>query len=239
MGANKSIVNNFLFPASKSSYTPEQFSNHLAWLPQDGTEEPAVVLLLPYPHARYTILYMHGNGEDLGLIHAFVENLQNRFQVSFCLVEYPGEILEIAPFSRALNHQMHDFVILITWTGYGVAPGSPSEESVNRSVETAFLFLTQTLRIPEDTIVLMGRSIGTGPAIACAARHLNVAGMIVMSGFTSISAMVDKVAGGFVNMFVANRFPSIETIGKVKCPVLFLHGKSDEIIPYTHSGELS
>ncbi len=90
MGQEVSVVNNFLFPATKSSYTVEQFQHHLAWLPLGGEFDPAVVLLLPYPHARYTILYMHGNGEDLGLIHAFVEVLQSRFQVSICCVEYPG-----------------------------------------------------------------------------------------------------------------------------------------------------
>jgi pimeloyl-ACP methyl ester carboxylesterase len=209
MGQEVSVVNNFLFPATNSSYTAEQFAHHLAWLPVEGTPDPAVVLLLPYPHARYTILYMHGNGEDLGLIHAFIEVLQSRFQVSFCCVEYPG---------------------------YGVADGSANELSVNRVVETAFQFLTKTLKIPEETIVIMGRSIGTGPSIACAVRHSNVAGLICMSAFSSISDMVDKVAGNFVSIFVSNRFDSIGIISKVKCPVLFLHGKADEIIPYTHSG---
>ena len=133
----------------------------------------------------------------------------SRFQVSFCCVEYPG---------------------------YGVAAGSANEKSVNRVVETAYRFLTHTLGIREDTIVIMGRSIGTGPSIACAVRHPDVAGLICMSAFTSISDMVDKVAGAFVNAFVSNRFDSIGIIAQVKCPVLFLHGKADEIIPYTHSG---
>jgi pimeloyl-ACP methyl ester carboxylesterase len=84
----------------------------------------------------------------------------------------------------------------------------------------------------------MGRSIGTGPAIACSVRHPDVAGLIVMSAFTSISDMVDKVAGNFVGIFVSNRFPSIDIIGQVRCPVLFLHGKADEIIPHTHSERL-
>jgi hypothetical protein len=50
--------------------------------------------------------------------------------------------------------------------------------------------------------------------------------------------MVDKVAGNFVGIFVSNRFPSIDIIGQVRCPVLFLHGKADEIIPHTHSERL-
>lgn len=74
--------------------------------------------------------------------------------------------------------------------GYGVASGTANEASVNRCVEAAFTFLTRSLKIPEDTIVVMGRSIGTGPAIACSVRHPDVAGLIVMSAFTSISGTV-------------------------------------------------
>jgi len=49
---------------------------------------------------------------------------------------------------------------------------------------------------------------------------------------------VKGVVGNLGKFFVAERFKNIDEIAKIKCPVLFIHGMLDKLIPKEHSAEL-
>ena len=59
-----------------------------------------------------------------------------------------------------------------------------------------------------------------------------------MSAYLSIKAVVIHLVGRILAWAVAERFRNIDNIQKVKCPVFFLHGKMDDLIPCDHSKEL-
>ena len=59
-----------------------------------------------------------------------------------------------------------------------------------------------------------------------------------MSAYISIKAVVTHLVGKMLAWAVAERFRNIENIKNVNCPVFFLHGKMDELIPCEHSKEL-
>lgn len=63
-----------------------------------------------------------------------------------------------------------------------------------------------------------------------------------MSPYTSIKDVAKSLFGklGFlVTPLVYERFRNIDAIKEAKCPVFFLHGMKDKLIPHTHTLELN
>lgn len=86
---------------------------------------------------------------------------------------------------------------------------------------------------PED-IIVMGRSIGSGPATAMASMH--ACGMLILiSGFTSLKSVVKYNFGSIAASLFSQRFDNEHRIAGVKCPCLFIHGKNDKLIPFNES----
>ncbi len=42
-----------------------------------------------------------------------------------------------------------------------------------------------------------------------------------------------------MSMIIKDRFPNLSRMDKIKCPVLFIHGQKDDIVPFQHSIDLS
>ena len=118
------------------------------------------------------------------------------------------------------------------YRGYGTSEGKPSEKNAYKDIDTAYNYLTQELNIPPQQIIPFGRSVGGGSAIDLAARK-PVAGLITESTFTSIF----KVKVPF-KILPFDKFPNLQKIKRIKCPVLIMHGKLDEVVPFYHSEQL-
>ena len=91
--------------------------------------------------------------------------------------------------------------------------------------------MVSNLNIKEKYIVLFGRSLGSGPAVHLA-RKYNPSGLVLMSPFCSIKEAAKKFVGKFFTILVKERFNNKEKIAETKCPLLVMHGKLDEVIPY-------
>jgi hypothetical protein len=81
------------------------------------------------------------------------------------------------------------------------------------------------MKIPESSIILFGRSIGSGPATLLASKRKPCA-LLLMSPFTSIKDVAKNILGymAFLSGVVYERFKNLENIKNVRCPVFFLHG---------------
>lgn len=123
--------------------------------------EQISALYLPNPQAQYTLLYIHGNAEDLGDIRFFLEQL----------------------------HRWGFSVFAYDYRGYGTSDGRPSERHAYEEADAAYRYLTQQLQIPTENIIVYGRSVGSGSATALAQRY-PVGGLILKSAFTSIFRVV-------------------------------------------------
>ncbi len=155
------------------------------------------------PNAEYTILFSHGNAEDIGTATPFLRELQN------------------AGFS----------VLAYDYRGYGTSEGKPSEENSYQDSETAYNYLINKLKISPDKIIIHGRSLGGAVSIDLASRKI-CGGLIVESSFVSAFRVLTKY-----KIFPFDKFNNLNKIKQVKCPVLFIHGKQDGIIPFWH-GEM-
>jgi fermentation-respiration switch protein FrsA (DUF1100 family) len=106
----------------------------------DGVTISAIYL--PNPSAKYTILFSHGNAEDLGDVRTDLLSLQ---QLGFVVLGYD-------------------------YHGYGTSQGTPSEPNCYRDIDAAYEYLTVTLKTPPERILVFGRSVGGGPSVDLAAR---------------------------------------------------------------------
>jgi fermentation-respiration switch protein FrsA (DUF1100 family) len=194
------LSDRMIFQPQNSSYkdTPD----FLKLTSADGTRITAVYL--PNPAATYTLLFSHGNAEDIG------DNLQFFLQ------------LRAAGFA----------VFAYDYHGYGTSGGTPSEKAIYADVDAAYEYLTSALKVPPERIISFGRSVGTGAAVDLAARK-PVAGLIVQSGFTTAFRVLTKVP-----LVPFDKFRNIDKIQRVRCPILFMHGRADEVIPFSHGLQL-
>jgi hypothetical protein len=101
--------------------------------------------------------------------------------------------------------------------------------------QTAYDWLKTEKRLSPENIILFGRSLG-GTVAAHLAGNAKAAGLIVESSFTSYADIAQKFYPYImVRPFVKYSFDTLEYIKKVKCPILFVHSRSDEMIPFEFS----
>jgi len=159
---------------------------------------------LPNPAARFTLLVSHGNAEDLGDDRYWLQDLR---KLGFSVLAYDYE-------------------------GYGISEGQPSEHAAYEDEVAAYDYLTGTLKIPPDRIVIFGRSVGTGPATYIAARR-PAAALILQSPFVSAFRVLTRIP-----LLPFDKFPNVENIRQVHCPVLILHSRGDTVIGFWHGKKL-
>ena len=116
---------------------------------------------LPNYRSAFTILYIHGNAEDLGDIRPTLDRLH----------------------SWGFNVFAYDY------RGYGTSDGNPSENNAYQDANSAYTYLTQQLKIPSQQIIIYGRSVGGGSATELATRY-STAGLVLESTFTSAFRVV-------------------------------------------------
>lgn len=108
------------------------------------------------PSAKHTMLYLHGNYEELGGLGEYIP--------TFVAAGYS--------------------VLAIDYRGYGRSGGSPSETNLYADTRLAYDYLRTKLGLPADRIVLFGYSLGSGPAVELA-LHQPVAGLVLQGAFVS------------------------------------------------------
>jgi fermentation-respiration switch protein FrsA (DUF1100 family) len=139
-----------------------------------------------------------------------------------------GYVLPLLPELRDLGFG----VLAYDYRGYGLSEGRPSEPNVYADIDAAYDYLTQNLRIAPERIILYGRSLGAGAAVDLAARRF-VGGLILESPFLTAFRVMTQIP-----VFPVDKFRNVDKIGRVRCPVLVMHGEADEIVPLWHGRRL-
>ncbi|MFN3657516.1 MAG: alpha/beta hydrolase [Pseudolabrys sp.] len=145
----------------------------------------------------------------------------------------------------ALNLRAHRFsrltadgtgLLALSYRGYGGSTGRPSESGLILDAQAAYDFAAA--RYQPERIVLWGESLGTAVAIALAIER-KVAGLILDAPFTS-AADIGAAAYPFapVRWLIKDPFRSDARIGRVRAPLLFLHGGRDNIVPIAYGERL-
>ena len=134
--------------------------------------------------------------------------------------------------SIAIFNRLGLDVLIIDYRGYGQSTGKPSEKGVYADAEAAWDHLVSHRDIDPSLVIVFGRSLGGAVAAQLASRHAP-GGLILESVFTSGADMAAKLYPFLPARWVTRlEFPVIERIRHVDSPVLVIHSRDDEIIPF-------
>lgn len=129
-------------------------------------------------------------------------------------------------------------VLGLEYRGYGKSGGKPTEQGFYADARAAINFLKD--KVSEDSIIVFGRSIGTGVAVQMATEY-KVGGVILLSPYTSISDVASDIYW-FLPIkqlsLVKDKFDSLAKIKKVHAPLLVIHGEKDRLIPISYGKTL-
>lgn len=185
--------------------TPASYTDTAEYLKLTASDGNRITArYLANPKAEFTLLVSHGNAQDLGDAREWLQTLHD---AGFKVFAYDYE-------------------------GYGTSEGYPSEARTNDDERTALTYLVRELKTPTSRIILLGQSLGSGPAVHLAARE-PVAGLILQSAFTSTFRVLTRVP-----IFPFDKFANYHEIGRVRCPVLIIHGTADRVVALWHGKEL-
>jgi pimeloyl-ACP methyl ester carboxylesterase len=144
------------------------------------------VLTISQAHAPWILVYLHGNNEDLGQTYkAVLKNMSIAF--------------------AGLCH-----IIALEYPGFGIAEGVASETAI--SITSIRVLERIVQHWPTRHILVVGRSIGTEPAVVLAQRFSNLGGLVLISP----SCHTSKLTKCF------------ETISRINVPTLVIHGPDDD-----------
>jgi fermentation-respiration switch protein FrsA (DUF1100 family) len=143
-----------------------------------------------------------------------------------------------APLARRLA-QLGVAVLMVDYRGYGGNPGSPTEDGLLKDARAARRWLARRAApAPPTRVCYFGESLGTGVAVALAAEDQPDA-VILRSPYTSLADVgSDHFPFLPVRWLLRDRYPSIDRIGRLDCPVLIIAAERDTVVPATLSREL-
>jgi hypothetical protein len=128
-------------------------------------------------------------------------------------------------------------VLEIDYRGFGLTPGRPSEAGMDDDAEAAYQALLRRGAAP-NRIILLGHSLGSGPAVLLATRH-PAAALVLFGAFTSIpDAASDRYPYLPVRWLASVQFNSLARIGQVHMPIVVAHSRGDTLVPYAHALKL-
>ena len=128
-------------------------------------------------------------------------------------------------------------ILLISWRGFSGNKGSPTEKNLYEDAEAAIKWLNKK-KVENNQIILYGESLGSGVAVEIGKKN-NFNGIILESPFTSVENSA-KIYYPYlpVKFILKDRYDSINKIDKIRTPILIMHGKKDDIIPFSMGKEL-
>ncbi|MBN2057806.1 MAG: alpha/beta fold hydrolase [Candidatus Saganbacteria bacterium] len=130
-------------------------------------------------------------------------------------------------------HALPANVFIIDYHGYGRSEGYPNEEKLYLAADAAYDYLVREKKYKPEQIVVMGSSLGGVAAIWLAANE-RVGAVIVQKTFTSLADLAPRMNPLYKRPFVwlRERFDSLSRIRQVTEPILVIHSKKDEHVPF-------
>ncbi|XP_008791885.2 alpha/beta hydrolase domain-containing protein WAV2-like isoform X1 [Phoenix dactylifera] len=163
--------------------------------------------------------------------------------------ENAGNIAHRLDFVRIMMQRLRCNVFMLSYRGYGASDGYPSQHGITNDAQAALDHLAQRKDIDTSRIVVFGRSLGGAVGSVLTKNNPDkVSAIILENTFTSILDMAGVMLpflrwfiGGsaskglkVLNFLVRSPWSTIDIIGQIKQPILFLSGLQDEMVPPSH-----
>jgi len=155
------LSDRLIFPVPPAGYMLDSKGVFTIRGPHDS---PMCAVHLKNEDAKYTLLYSHGNAEDIGSILPLLK-LYTQHGFNVFAYDYPG---------------------------YGYTPGKSSEEHTYLAIDCAYSHLINQAKVPPEKIILYGRSLGGGPSVDIATRE-KPAGLILEATFMTTFRILTRI----------------------------------------------
>ena len=199
------------FPRREITMTPDRVGlpyEDISFEASDGVKLSG--WFIPAENARGVILFCHGNAG----------NISHRLE------------------SIRIFHRLSLDVFIFDYRGYGRSEGKPTERGTYLDAEAAWRYLAEDRQADPARIIIFGRSLG-GAVASWLAKAQTAGALIVESAFTSIPD-IGADAYPFLPVKLLSRFKYsiVDYIREVRCPVLIVHSRDDELISFNHGRRL-
>ena len=160
---------------------------------------------IPAANSRGVLLFFHGNAG----------NISHRLD------------------SIKIFHELDLDILIIDYRGYGQSTGETSEQGTYLDAQAAWDYLINTRRVPANRIIVFGRSLG-GAIGAWLGVQRTPAAVIIESSFSSGVDMAHRLYPFLPARLITRlQYPVVDYAGRLNCPVLVVHSRHDEIIPFS------
>jgi pimeloyl-ACP methyl ester carboxylesterase len=158
--------------------------------------------------AKGVVLYFHGNRKNIAWYAKYAPNFTKN-GYEVWMIDYPG---------------------------YGKSTGKLTEQLLYAYAEQLYTFAKS--RFAKDSIILYGKSMGSGIAAYIASRK-NCKELILETPYYSITSLSAHYFPIYpVGRMIHYKIPSFQYLQRVIVPVTIFHGTSDGIIPYSNAKRL-
>ena len=160
---------------------------------------------IPAANSRGVLLFFHGNAG----------NISHRLD------------------SIKIFHELNLDTLIIDYRGYGRSTGKASEQGTYLDAQAAWDYLISNRRIPANRIIVFGRSLGGAIGAWLGIQHTPAA-VIIESSFSSGVDMAHRLSPFLPTRLITRlQYPVVDYAGRLNCPVLVVHSRHDEIIPFS------
>jgi len=163
--------------------------------------------------APATILFFHGNGE------------------------ISSDYIDIAGIFWQLNIRF----ICVDYRGYGRSSGDPEASLMIRDAHDIFQYVYSHTREKNEPLIIMGRSLGSAPALEIAAEYgEKIDGLIIESGFAETLPLLRTlgVEPNDLEIKEEDGFANADKIKNFNKPLLIIHAEDDFLIPLVQAEKL-
>ncbi|KZT55655.1 alpha/beta-hydrolase [Calocera cornea HHB12733] len=205
---------------------------------QYGMPYEDVELLTPDNVKLQAYLMLNGYGHEEEKEH-YSEPRAMRRPTVFLLHANAGNMGHRLPLARIFYLKMHCNVFMLSYRGYGLSEGTPSEKGIRIDAQTALQWIVNHPVLKDTKIFLYGQSLGGAVAIDLASHYpALIHAVIVENTFLSIPKLIPNVLPllqpvSFLCHQVWDSEKRIQSIPS-SMPMLFLAGKRDELVHPSH-----
>ena len=202
------------FYQEKIIFHPEKLPDNYSYNFESNTEEITIItkdnkrlnsVLFKVPDSKGVIFYLHGNG---GSVKGWSE---------------------VAKLYNSLNYDVY----ILDYRGYGKSQGSiESKDQLFSDVESAYKEIKK--RYPENKIIILGYSVGTGLASKLASVN-NAELLILQAPYYSLRDEMKQKFSFLPGFLLKYNFETYQYLKTVKSSVIIFHGNADEVINYNAS----
>lgn len=213
--ADSTLLNAWFLPAQNNSVQNNSVQNNPA---QNNSIQPKIK-----PEAKATVLFLHGNAE----------NISTHFR-SVAWLSLEG-----------FN------VLALDYRGYGESEGVPTLAGMQLDIDAAMRSLLRHNDVNPNKIIVLGQSLGGALAIhytAHSAYRANIRAVVIDSAFYDYRQIArEKLATSPLTwllqwlpwLAINNDYSPADSIAAISpLPLLLMHGDRDVVVPLHHSQQL-